>query len=218
LNVVAQSFAWPFRGSWRSAWAAGVIAVLFMPILFVVVLGYAIAATRAAEIDPSQGPPPWRISGRLLTDGIWTTLALVLIGLPFIAAFNPLAGWLLDSHVWRSNDAVLALLYARVLAVLILALPLGLALLLLMPHVTATFAATGRPRDLFDFPAAVRGVRRDFTTWNVVAAAIVTGWAIGVACAGLLCVGLLPGIFYGILVSAHASSALHDKSAHPAAG
>jgi hypothetical protein len=27
----------------------------------------------------------------------------------------------------------------------------------------------------------------------------------------LLCIGLVPGLFYAILVSAHASAALHDK-------
>ena len=38
--------------------------------------------------------------------------------------------------------------------------------------------------------------------------AIVTGWVLGVACIGLLCVGILPGVFYAILVSAHASATL----------
>ena len=211
MNLVADSFAWPFRGAWRSKWAAGVFAVLFLPLLFIVVLGYAIAATRAAEIDPAQGPPAWRLSGRLITEGTWTTLAVLLVAAPFIVAFNPFANALYVAHVWRSADAGLSLFYARVLALLILALPLGIALLLVMPNAAASFAASGRPRDLFDFAAALRGVRRDFATWNLAAAAIVTGWAVGVACVGLLCVGLVPGIFYAILVSAHASAALHDK-------
>ena len=83
-----------------------------------------------------------------------------------------------------------------------------------MPHATARFAQSGRVADLFDLAASIRGVRRDFATWNVVAAAIVTGWAIGLACVGLLCIGLVPGLFYAILVSAHASAALHDKGAN----
>jgi hypothetical protein len=211
LNLVADSFVWPFRGAWRSKWAAGVLAVLFLPLLFIVVLGYGIAATRAAETDPAQGPPTWRLSGRLITEGTWTTLAVLLVALPFIVAFNPFADALYGAHVWRSTDPGLSLFYARVLALLILALPLGIALLLVMPNATASFAASGRPRDLFDFAAALRGVRRDFATWNLAAAAIVTGWAVGVACVGLLCVGLVPGIFYAILVSAHASASLYAK-------
>jgi hypothetical protein len=56
-------------------------------------------------------------------------------------------------------------------------------------------------------------VRRDFTTWNLAAAAMVTGWAIGLACVGLLCLGIVPGVFYAILVSAHASAALQNEAA-----
>jgi hypothetical protein len=80
-----------------------------------------------------------------------------------------------------------------------------------MPQATARFAASGRARDLFDFATALRRVRLDFATWNLAAAGIVTGWAVGIACVGLLCAGIVPGIFYAILVSAHASAALHDQ-------
>jgi hypothetical protein len=83
-----------------------------------------------------------------------------------------------------------------------------------MPHATARFAHSGRPLDLFDLPASIRAVRCDFATWNLAAAAIVTGWAIGLACVGLICVGLVPGVFYAILVSAHASAALHQQRAN----
>jgi hypothetical protein len=34
---------------------------------------------------------------------------------------------------------------------------------------------------------------------------------------GLLCVGLLPGIFYAILVSAHATATLHPEGADSSA-
>jgi hypothetical protein len=61
---------------------------------------------------------------------------------------------------------------------------------------------------MFNFPKAVRGVVRDFATWNLAAAAIVTAWALGLACVGLLCIGIVPGVLYAILVSAHASAAL----------
>jgi len=83
-----------------------------------------------------------------------------------------------------------------------------------MPHATARFARTGTPTDLFNLPESIRGVARDFATWNLAAAAIVTAWAIGLACAGLLCVGLVPGVFYAILVSAHASAALNNEGSH----
>jgi len=218
LNLVADSFAWPFRGAWRSSWLVGVLVVLFSPLLFIPLLGYAIAATRAAEKDATQGPPAWRLSGRLVTDGLWTALAVLLVALPFIVVFGPLAYGLYGSHVWSTGDAGQSLFYARVLAFLILDLPLGIALLLVMPDATARFANSGRPRDLFDFAASLRTVRQDFATWNLAAAAIVTGWAVGVACVGVLCAGIVPGIFYAILVSAHASAALHDKDSPPPAG
>ncbi|MEO8743681.1 MAG: DUF4013 domain-containing protein [Candidatus Dormiibacterota bacterium] len=213
MKLVAESFEWPFRGEWRSRWAVGVLVVLFLPLLFIPLLGYAIAATRAAENDPSKGPPPWRLSARLLVDGFWTSLAAIVLTAPLALAFNPLSDFLYSARVGHAADSAQSWLFAHVIALLCLALPWGLVFLLLMPHATARFANSGRPRDLFDVVAAVHGVRRDFATWNLTAAAIVTGWAVGVACVGLLCVGLVPGVFYAILVSAHASAALNSKGA-----
>lgn len=197
---------WPFRARF-SRWAGGVIAVLLLPVAFIPLLGYAIAATRAAAEEPSQGPPPWPSVWRLLADGFWTALVVGLTLSPFAIAFIALA------------QVVSGI--ALVVAFFLLALPWGLTALLLLPHATASFATTGDPRTLFDVRASLRGVRRDFATWNVVVAAIVTGWAIGLACAGLFCLGIVPGIFYAILVSAHATATLaraDTEGPHPSAG
>ncbi|HEV2027409.1 MAG TPA: DUF4013 domain-containing protein [Candidatus Dormibacteraeota bacterium] len=217
MKTVAESFSWPFRGEWKSRWLPGLLAVLLLPVAFIPLLGYAIAATRGAELDATTGPPKWEISGRLVSDGFWTSLAVVVLTAPFVLLLNPVAALLLNAHLWQMTDVPLSQLYAHVVAGFILALPWGLLLLAHIPHATARFAHSGKVTDLFDLPASIRGVRRDFATWNVVAAAIVTGWAIGVACVGLLCIGLVPGLFYAILVSAHASAALHDKGANPPA-
>jgi hypothetical protein len=214
MKVVAQSFSWPFRGHWKSRWIVGVLTVLLTPIAFIPLLGYAVAATRQAELDASVGPPEWELSGRLLSDGFWTAVVVALLTVPFALLLNPLAGWLFDAHVMRGSDAPVSQLYAHTIALFLLALPWGLLLLIHMPHATARFASSGSILDLFDVPASVRAVRRDFTTWNIAAAAMVTGWAIGLACVGVLCVGLLPGVFYAILVSAHASAALDHKGAN----
>jgi len=214
MKFVANSFSWPFRGDWKSRWLPGLVAVLLLPIAFIPLLGYAIDATRAAETDDAAGPPSWKLSFRLLSDGFWTALVIALLTAPFLLALNPLAGLLFDRQIGHVTDAAQSQLYAHVVAAFVLALPWGLLFLLLMPHATARFAHTGDARDLVDFPAAVRGVARDFATWNLAAAAIVTGWALGLAAVGLLCVGLVPGVFYAILVSAHASAALHDKGAN----
>jgi Protein of unknown function (DUF4013) len=211
MKLVAESFAWPFRGRWRSGWLSGLLAVLLVPVAFIPLLGYAIAATRSAEVDAASSPPRWTISIRLLSDGFWTALVIALLTAPFVLTFSPLAAVLFDAHVWTGNDVAVSQLYAHVAAAFLLALPWGLLFLLHMPHATARFAHTGTPIDLFDIPASIRSVVRDFATWNLAAAAIVTAWAIGLACAGLLCVGIVPGVFYAILVSAHASAALHVK-------
>ena len=211
MKTVAESFSWPFRGQWKSRWLPGMLAVLLLPVAFIPLLGYAIAATRGAELDVSTGPPRWEISLRLVSDGFWTSLVVVVVTAPFVLLLNPFADQLLKARLWPPTDVPLSQLYAHVVAGFILALPWGLLLLAHMPHATARFAQSGKVADLFNFAASIRGVRRDFATWNVVAAAIVTGWAIGLACVGLLCIGLVPGLFYAILVSAHASAALHDK-------
>jgi Protein of unknown function (DUF4013) len=152
-----------------------------------------------------------------LSDGFWATVVVVLFTSPFVLLVNPLAGWLYGAHLWHTTDAPVAQLYSRTVSLFLLALPWGLLLLLHMPHATARFAHSGRAGDMFDIRASVRSVGRDFTTWNLAAAAIVTAWAIGLACIGLVCVGLVPGVLYAILVSAHASSALDSKGQNPPA-
>ncbi len=220
VKRVAASFAWPFRGAWGLRFAIGTLAVLFLPITFIPLLGYSIAATRRAQDDPTQPPPPWRLSASLLKDGFWTTVVLLLLSALFVIALNPLADAIGGAHPWPASYAQ-SQVFPHVEAALLLALPWGLLLLILMPHGTSRFAATRRPGDLFDFRTTLREVKRDFPAWNLVAAAIVTAWVIAVACVGLLCVGLFPGVFYAILVSAYASATLHPpgpSGTNPPAG
>jgi hypothetical protein len=215
VNLVAASFAWPFRGDWGPRWLAGIVMVALLPVAFVPLLGYAIAATREAALDPTQGPPRWEASVRMLTDGVCVAIAVIVVAAPFALVLGPLTTLVDQAHLWHVSDPALSRLYAGIAAGFVLALPWGLVMLLHMPHATVRFAMSGRPLDMFDLPAAVRGVARDFATWNLAAAAIVTAWILGLVCVGLLCVGIVPGIFYAILVSAHASATLHAKVANP---
>ena len=212
MRLVAESFAWPFRAK-PATWIWGCLCVLLLPLLFVPLFGYAIDAIRSAEQDPRRDPPPWRFSDRMIRDGAWTFVVVVVVMTPIWIFTNPLANTLTGS----TRDV----LFAHVFAELILWLPTGLVALLILPHTTSAYAATGSPRDIVNVVTALRGVRRDFATWNLVVAAIVTAWAIAVACVGLLCVGVVPGLFYAILVSAHAAAALHPAiapSPGPSAG
>ena len=186
----------------------GLVAVALFPLLFIPLFGYAILAVRAAQLDRTYGPPRWQWSARLLYDGAWIALLLAFTAAPFVVAYPPLAAAIGP----RFGDLV-----GGALTSIPLLFVWGLLMLLFLPHAIARFAATGRLDDLLDIAGAVRGVRRDFATWNVVVAAIVTAWAIGVACAGLLCVGIVPGVFYAILVSAHATAALGGSGPRPPA-
>lgn len=190
--------------------------VLLWPLLFIPLLGYAIAATRAAQQDPAQGPPPWSFNDRLIRDGAVVFWAIAISVLPF---------WLLVGHTPGPNqiDAlrvpvsqITSFMESFVIAELIIALPWGVLALLWFPYATARYAATGRARDMFNVVASIRSVRRGFAPWNLVTAVIVTAWLIGVACAGLLCIGLVPGVYYAILVSAHASATLEKTRAEEA--
>lgn len=206
MNRIAESFSWPFRGRRLAVWVPGLVAILFLPVGFVPVMGYAVAAVRAADGEP----PPWRI-GEVLAAGVWVALAVALLTAPFVLLGIPLSSTLHSSALWHSSGTLLDV-EAVTSAALILALPWGLVLLLLLPHATARYASTHRARHLFDFATSLRGVQRDFAAWNVTVAAIVTAWAIGLACSALFCLGVVPGVFYAILVSAHATAALSPSS------
>ena len=199
IRRVAESFSWPFRAP-LATWVWGLISVLVVPLMFIPLLGYAVDATRAAEMDPRAGPPPWRFTLRQLRAGAWTSLVILTVTIPFALLVRPVA-------------SAIGVPFAFVFAVLILALPWGFVALLLLPHATARFAGSDDPRDLVNIAASLQGVRGDFVAWNAVVAAIVTAWAIGLACAGLLCLGIVPGVFYAILVSAHAAATLHHPEA-----
>jgi Protein of unknown function (DUF4013) len=189
-----------------------VIAILFLPLTFVLVLGYAVAAVRAADEHPGQGPPAWHV----YPGGYWVALALLLLTAPFVLVGIFVSSALHIATLWHSSGTLLDV-ESFTATVLILALPWGIVVLLLMPHATARYAATRRARDLFDFPNSLRSVRRDFAAWNVTIAAIVTAWAIGLACAALFCAGVVPGVFYAILVSAHATATLNAEATNQSA-
>lgn len=208
MNHVARAFGYPFRKGAAGAWAVGIPLVLFLPVTFLLVLGYSVAAVRASAADPEAGPPPWRPLGRLLRDGLWISLALALLTFPFAAVLPALATVYTALTARLESDAFLYRSYAVVLAAATLALPWGILVLVLLPAATIRYARGGAPRYLFDFPAAIGLVRRRFAVWNLVVVAVVTAWAIGLAGLGLLCVGIVPGVFFAILVSAHATAAL----------
>ncbi len=138
MNLVAASFAWPFRGQWQSRWLIGLAMVILVPIAFIPLLGYAIAATRAAGLDPGAGPPRWALTRRILADGFWVALAIALVAAPFALALGPLSGLIAGATPWHVSDPNLSRLYAELAAAFILALPWGLVMLLLMPHVQPT--------------------------------------------------------------------------------
>ena len=212
---VGASFGWPFRGRWIPRWIAGVGLVLLLPLGFIPLLGYSIACGRAAAAGASE-PPPWPDAGRLIGDGVTVAVAIAAVVFPFALIAFPLAALLSSPELWRSTGPLLHV-EAWAAATFVVALPLGIALLLVMPHAVARYAASGRQLDLFDYAASLRSVRSDFPAWNLSIAAIVTAWAVGVACSALFCVGLAPGIFYAILVSAHAAGSLHAEGPPPSA-
>jgi hypothetical protein len=203
---VAGAFAYPFRAG-VGRWLTGSLLVLLWPLAFIPLLGYAVASVRASAADPSAPPPAWRFDARLFSDGAWTALAVALITAPFGLAWWPLSA-LFMGRVSQPATPFFDRAYALLGAGLLLALPWGIALLVQMPPASARFAVSGRARDLFDVAASLAAVRERYAVWNLAVAAIVTGWLAGLVGGALCCAGVVPGAFYAILVSAHASAAL----------
>jgi hypothetical protein len=184
-----------------------------LPLTFVAVFGYAVGCIRAAAADPSGPPPPLRVRGRLLADGAWSALQAGLLTLPFAAAAWWLAGAL--GRAWHPlHDPFQDPALAWVVAVTVAALPWGMLLLVLLPPTLARFAVTGRPADLASAGWVVDCVRDHFVVWNLVVGMVTTAWVVAAAGLALCVVGVVPGAYYAILVSAHACAAL---APHPPA-
>ena len=209
MDRVAGSFGFPFRRGAGRAWLIGIPLVVLLPLGLVPLLGYTVAIVRSAAVDPEAGPPPWRPLPRLLAEGLSVALLIALLTVPFAllaAALTIPAGLLLAGI----GDPFLRGGLATVVASAVAALPWGILLLVLMPPATARLARTGSYYELVDVAAAVRTVRRRFPDWNLVVVAIVTAWAIGLSGLGLALIGVVPGVLYAMLVSAHATASLAD--------
>ena len=205
----AQALTYPLRRGAGAAWAAGIPLLLLFPLTFVLVFGYAVQATRASLAAPMAPPPHFRLDRRLLIDGLLSAGLVLSISLPFGLVAWPLGAAIEMSNVLQAvGDPFLERAFAVLAAGMALALPWGLAMLLLVPPNLAAYAGGGGPADLFSPARALARVRAHLLDWNLASAAIVTAWALGLAAGGLLCIGLLPGAFYAILVSAHATATL----------
>jgi len=205
---VIASFVYPFRAGGRlGRWLIGVCLVALLPLSFPLVFGYAVACVRAAACDPASPPPRWRIAPRLVADGWWAALQAAVLTAPFALAAWALAG--LVARAWRpTGDAFLDAALAWIVAVTAAALPWGVLMLVLVPPTLASYAVTGRPADLARPRLVVSCVRARYADWNLVLVGITTVWALAVLGLAFAGVGIVPGAFYAILVSAHACSAL----------
>ena len=206
MKGAARAFGFPFRPGWGGSWAGGIACLLLLPLAFPLLFGYVVGAVRSASDDPAAGPPQWRLSARLVTDGLWSSAQFVVLAAPFgVAAW---AGSSLLMGRWSpAADPFLNRGLTLVIAGFLAALGWGVVSLIVVPPSLARFAASGRPADLADVVSAVRLVRSRFADWNLAVVVIVTGWIVAVASGALLC-GVIAGLFYAILVSAHACSAL----------
>jgi len=213
----AHALGYPFRRGAGRAWLAGLPLLLLFPLTFVLVFGYALQATRAALADPEAPPPGLRPDGRLLLDGAATSALVLVLTVPF-AALAWTASAAVSNVLHPTHDAFFDRAYALLASGVLIAIPWGLVLLLLVPANVAAYAVSGRLGDLVDPVLAFRRVSERLLDWNLASVAMVTGWALGFAATGLLCLGFLPGAFYAILVSAYATASLAPRTAPARAG
>jgi hypothetical protein len=210
MDRVAGSFGFPFRPGAGRAWLVGIALLVLLPLGVVPLLGYAVAVAREAAADPDAGPPAWQPVTRLLREGFLLAVVLGVLTAPFVLLAWVLAAPLAKPVTLVVSDPSLRAAVAEVIGGALAGLPWGILLLVLMPSATARFARSGSARDLVDVRAALATVRRRFPTWNLAVVAIVTAWAVGLCGLGLALVGVVPGVLYAILVSAHASATLAD--------
>jgi hypothetical protein len=205
---VIASFLYPLRrDGWLPRWVGGLLLVAVLPLSFPVVFGYAVACIRSAACDPAAPPPGWRLSGRLLGDGVLSAAQTAALTVPFALIAWLLAGAL--AAVWHPfGDPLLDPALSWIGVLTLVALPWGVVMLVVLPPTLARFAVTGRAGDLASPRLVVACVRDRYADWNFVLVAITTAWALAVVGLAVLGVGVVAGAFYAILVSAHACSAL----------
>lgn len=206
MKDAARAFGFPFRPGWGGSWVGGIACLLLLPLAFPLLFGYVVEAVRSAGEDPGAGPPAWRINARLVSDGLWSSAQFAALAAPFGAAAWAASSWL--TGLWApAHDPFLDRGLALVAAGFLAALAWGMLALVVVPPTLARFAVSGRPADLADVAGALRLVRSHFADWNLAVVVIVTSWIVAIASGALVC-GVIGGLFYAILVSAHACSAL----------
>jgi len=130
-----------------------------------------------------------------------------VLTLPFVVL-----AWLVADglgRIWHpTGDRFVDSANALVVGVAAVALPWGILMLTALPPTLAHFAVSGRPADLASLTAVIQAVRGRFADWNLVIVTITTSWLLAAAGLALALVGVVPGAFYAILVSAHACAAL----------
>ncbi len=210
MDRVAAAFGFPFRPGAARAWLIGIPLVVLLPFGLVPLLGYSVAVVRSAAADPEAGPPPWGPLPRLLGEGLAVAMVLAVLTAPFAAGAALLAPWITAHLAAQPTDTFIRAGLGLVLAGAAAALPWGILLLVLMPPATARFARTGSLTDLIDPRPSLGTIGRRFPTWNLAVVAIVTAWGIGFCGLGLALLGVVPGVLYAMLVSAHATATLAD--------
>lgn len=203
---IAESLAYPFRRGALGVWLVGMALLVLFPATFWLVLGYGIDAIRQSAADPGAPPPRFHLDFRTAREGALASLAALALALPYVLLSALLASLIAPAFIGLS--APFGRIEATLVAGLLVALPWGTLVLVLAPPAFAAFAASGRAGDLFDARAAARTVRTRFVDWNLATVVIVTAWLIALAGLGLCCVGVIPGVMYAILVSAHADASL----------
>ena len=208
MGGIAASFAMPFRSLSRASWLVGSLLVLLFPVGLVILLGHSVNVTRSARAGGDR-MPGLRLTRRGALEGAAVTGLGLLLTAPFAVALVPLQAHLLPALARGGLGAGgLQQPVAVVIAAGLLSLPWALTMLALVPTGVAALARSGQIADLFAVTSSLRTVRTRFPVWNVVTAAIVSAWLLGLAAVAACGVGALPGVLYAILVSAHASAAL----------
>jgi hypothetical protein len=221
MENLGKAFVFPFH---QKEWGLKLfIGSLFLLLSVIglgipVVCGYMVRVCQRVMNGEEEMLPEWSDVGVLFVTGVKYIVVVLIYQLPILLIAIPLFSLAAVGTMGDFSGTSAVLPALSILGLLLLTVPYTMLFILLLPVITYRFAISERILDGLDIASIVRDFRLQWptvTAFAIAAAVVKILSGLGIL---LLVVGVLPALFYSLLVFAALSGFLYRGLPAGAAG